>query len=86
MIQQKRIVGLLLVLQLISVAYLWAVTLVGSVSAGRFAIFLAIDLLSFSVVAYLYTHDRWEEDVGQAWVLLGAFGLMVLLLSSLYLS
>lgn len=79
-------VALLLVLQALSVLYLWAVTLGGMLTAAGYAIFLAVDLLSFAIVAYVYTHEKWEGAVGRTWVLLGALGLVILLLCSLYLT
>jgi hypothetical protein len=82
----RLVVTLLLLLQVVSVGYLWAVTLTTTLSAAGFSIFLAIDLLSFTIVAYVYTHERWEEAVGRVWILAGAIGLIILLISSLYLS
>ena len=80
----KQIVALLLLLQIVSVVYLWAATLVGALSAGRFAIFLAIDLLSFALVGYAYTHEKWGDTINRALVLLGSAGLILLLICSLY--
>ena len=82
----KQIVALLLVLQIVSVAYLWVATLVGALSAGRFAIFLAIDLLSFALVGYVYTHEKWGETISRVWILVGSTGLILLLICSLYFS
>ena len=82
----KQIVVLLLVLQIISTVYLWLVTLIGTLSAGGFAIFLAVDLLTFAMVAYVYTHEKWGEAVNRVWVLIGAVGLIILLISSFYLA
>lgn len=80
----KLVVTLLLALQIVSTAYLWVITLSGALSAGRFAVFLAVDLLSFALVAYAYTHEKWEETVNRVWILAGSVGLVILLLSSLY--
>ena len=80
----KQVVTLLLALQIVSTAYLWTVTLFGTLSAGRFAVFLALDLLSFALVAYVYTHEKWGEMVNRTWILVGSAGLIILLLSSLY--
>lgn len=82
----RQVLTLLLVLQIVSAVYLWAVTLTGTLSAGEFAIFLAIDLLPFTMVAYVYTHEKWGEAVNRGWILIGAIGLIILLISSLYLS
>jgi succinate-acetate transporter protein len=81
----KQVIALLLALQILFTLYMWAVTLVGTMSEGRFAVFLAIDLLSFAVVAYVYTHQKWEEAVNRVWILAGSIGLIILLVSSLYL-
>ena len=80
----RQVVILLLLLQAISGIFLWTLNAVGSVSEGRFAVFLAIDLLSFAMVAYIYMHHKWGEVVSRGWILAGAIGLIVLLLSSLY--
>jgi hypothetical protein len=62
------------------------VTLIDTLGAGRFATFLAIDLLSFSIVAYVYTHEKWGKETARGWILAGSLGLMVLLLFSLFFS
>jgi hypothetical protein len=82
----NQIVTLLLVVQAVAVMYMWVVTLLGTLSAGGFAIFLAIDLLSFALVAYVYTHEKWGEVVNRVWIIAGSVGLVILLLSSLYFS
>jgi hypothetical protein len=84
--QIRRLVSLLLALQVVSIGYLWTVSAIGAISEARFAVFLAINLLSFSIVAYVYTHDRWDEVVSRGWMLAGSIGLILLLLSSLYLT
>jgi uncharacterized membrane protein YozB (DUF420 family) len=84
MIPVRQVVILLLLLQAMSGIFLWSLNAVGSVNEGRFAVFLAMDLLSFAMAAYIYTHDKWGELVSRAWILAGVIGLIVLLLSSLY--
>ena len=84
MIPTKQIVILLLLLQAVSVVFLWTLNGVGMVSEGRFAIFFAVSLLSFAMIAYIYTHARWSAPVSRVWILAGSVGLVVLLLSSLY--
>jgi hypothetical protein len=86
MIPIRRIVTLLLVLQFVSTGYLWTVNGIGTTSEARFAVFLAVNLLSFSIVTYVYTHDKWEETISRGWILAAALGLALLLLSSLYFS
>jgi hypothetical protein len=48
-------------------------------------LFLATDLLAFSIVAYVYTHRRWGENVERTWLLIGSVGLAILLVLSLYI-
>jgi len=86
MIPTRIVVTLLLVLQIVSTGYLWTVNGIGTLSEARFAVFLAVNLLSFSIVAYIYTHDKWGEAIARGWILVGALELALLLLSSLYFS
>jgi len=86
MIPTRKVVTLLLILQFLSTGYLWAGNINGALSNARFAVFLAVNLLSFSIVTYVYTHDKWGEAISRGWILLGALGLALLLLSSLYFS
>jgi len=81
-----QIVALLLVIQAVAAIYMWVVTLFGALSAGGFAIFLAIDLLSFALVAYVYTHEKWGEAVNRVWIIVGSAVLIILLITSLYFS
>ena len=84
MIQVRQVVLLLVLLQFVATLYLWTLTPVGMVSEGRFAIFLATDLLTFALVSYVYTHTRWGEVLSRGWILAGTVGLILLLLSALY--
>jgi len=84
MIPIRRVVALLLVLQFVSTGYLWAANTIGTLSEGTFAVFLAVNLLSFSIVAYVYTRDKWGEVITRGWILAGSLALILLFLSSLY--
>ena len=80
----KRIVALLLVVQAIATVFLWTLGAADVVSEGRFAVFLAVDLLAFAMIAYIYTRRKWAELLSRSWLLVGSLGLVVLLLSSLF--
>ena len=84
MIPIRRVVALLLVLQVISTVYLWIGNAVGIVSDARFAVFLAVNLLSFSIVAYVYTRDKWGEVITRGWIIAGSLAMILLFLSTLY--
>ena len=81
--QNDLLVTTLVILQLVSTNYLWGLDAASSVSQARFAIFLAIDLLSFAMIAYIYRKTEWRERTYRIWLLLGSFGLVLLLVSSL---
>ena len=84
MIPIRRVVALLLALQVIAAGYLWIGSAVGTVSDARFAVFLGVNLLSFSIVTYVYTHDKWGEVITRGWILVGSLCLILLLLSTFY--
>jgi hypothetical protein len=73
---------LLILVQAISVPFLWTLNAVGIVSEERFAVFLAVGLLSFAMVAYVHRRQKWGELLSRSWILVGSFGLIILLLSS----
>ena len=79
------LVVLLIILQLASTNFLWGLDATSSVSQSRFAIFLAIDLLSFAMIAYVFRKTHTVESAYRGWLLIGSFGLVVLLISSLIL-
>jgi hypothetical protein len=64
-------------------AYLWTINGL-SVSGERgFALFLAVDLVSFAIVSYIYRRQRAEEEIRRAWIVVGAFAVLILLFASL---
>lgn len=76
---------LLIILQLACTNFLWGLDATSSVSQSRFAIFLAIDLLSFAMIAYVFRKRYTVESAYRGWLLIGSFGLVLLLISSLIL-
>jgi hypothetical protein len=84
MTANKQVVSLLLMLQLVATIFLWTLSSIGTADEGRFAVFLAVDLLSFAMVAFVFAHDKWGEEISRGWILMGSIGLVVLLLSSLF--
>jgi uncharacterized membrane protein YozB (DUF420 family) len=84
MTPNEKIVALLLLLQAVSAFFLWTLDALGAVSEGKFAVFLAVDLLAFTLTAYVYTHEKWGEATSRVWILAGSLGLMILLFVGLY--
>jgi hypothetical protein len=83
--RNKLIVTLLLLLQAISTLFLWTLDATSSASQTRFAVFLAVDLLSFAMNVYMFLSQRWGEFLSKAWMLAASLGLAILLFSSLFL-
>lgn len=52
------IVLLLLVLAFASVATLWTISSVGSSGESTFALYLAVDLVSFAMISYVYRTSK----------------------------
>jgi len=79
----RSIVSLLVCVQAISTLILWTLDATDVVSEAKFAVFLAIDLLCFALVAYVYRKSKWGQTISRVWILAGSLGLAVLLLSGL---
>ena len=79
----KLIISLLISLQCISMIFLWTLDATNVVSEVKFAVFLAVDLLSFAMVAYADRRLRGRQLLSRLWILLGSLGLVVLLFSGL---
>ena len=79
----KLLVSLLICLQCISMIFLWTLDATNVVSEVKFAVFLAVDLLSFAMVAYAYRKLKAGQLLSHIWILLGSLGLVVLLFSGL---
>jgi hypothetical protein len=80
----KLLVNLLICLQCISMIFLWTLDATNIVSEGKFAVFLAVNLLSFAMVAYAYRKLKVGQLISRIWMLLGSLGLVVLLFSGLF--
>ncbi len=64
-----RIVALLLLLEAVSLIFLWSFDAVGSAGETAFALFLAADLTSFAMISYVYRVLKEENKFGK-WPLL----------------
>ena len=78
-VSASRIFALLLLLGIISVAFLWTLSPVGSQGQTTFAISLSIDLVVFAMASYIYRKSKWKEGVGGAPLIGGCLMLLLLL-------
>jgi hypothetical protein len=83
MIQVNRIIVLLLVLQLISTGFLWTIDALNEISESIFALFVAVDLLSFAMISYIYRVEKANASPSKVWILTGCVLLLVMIFSSL---
>ncbi len=80
----ERSILLLLSLQVFSTGFLWSLDALGSVSESIFALFLAVDLLAFGMIAYIYRISKQGELPNRLWFVLGSAMLLTLLFASLF--
>lgn len=81
-----RIIVLLIVLQVFSTGFLWTLDALNDVSEGVFALFVAVDLLSFAMVSYIYRTEKIGGAASRAWILFGCLVLIAIIFSSLVLT
>lgn len=87
MLQQiRRIIILLLSLQVVSIVFLWTLDALNQVSEGIFALFLAVDLISFAIVSYLYRSEKMREMPHRSWIVIGCVLILILIFASLFLA
>jgi hypothetical protein len=75
-----RVVAALLLLEALSVYFLWTLNPVGPGAESTFALYLAADLVSFAMISYVYRVLKRDDKIGRAPLLAGCFFILVLLL------
>ena len=80
-----RIVSLLLLIAALSVFVLWTVNPVGSGAETRFAVYLAIDLVAFALVAYVRRAVGSEGKIGRVPLIAGLCFILLLVAVGFYL-
>jgi uncharacterized membrane protein len=76
----------LLGLQALSLVVMASLDSLSEANEGTFAVFLAVDLISFAVVAHLYRLARSGETPSRYFILAALAAIVALLLSSLALA
>jgi hypothetical protein len=79
----KRIVALLLLLEAVSVWFLWTFDSIGSSGETSFALFLAADLVSFAMISYTFRALKRDGRFARWLLLAGCAFISVLLLFAL---
>jgi hypothetical protein len=78
-----RVVVSFLLLQVLAISYLWTINGLSASGERGFALFLAVDLVSFAIVSHIYLTQRGGEEISRAWVFLGASLVLILLFASI---
>jgi surface polysaccharide O-acyltransferase-like enzyme len=73
-----RIVALLLLVALASVVTLWTANPTGSSSQSIFGIYLAVDLVSFAMISYIYRATKSGDGVNRAPIVAGCLLILIL--------
>jgi hypothetical protein len=81
----KRIAASFLLLQFITMFFLWTLSVFNATTERLFALFLSIDLISFAVISYLYRTAKMGDNVNRLWIILGSGIIVILLFASLIL-
>ena len=67
-----RVVALLVIVSLASVATLWTLAPTSSRSQSIFAVYLAVDLVSFAMISYVYRESKSGDEIGRIPLLAGS--------------
>jgi hypothetical protein len=78
-----RVAALLLLLEAVSVWFLWTFSSTGSAGETSFALFLAADLASFAMISYTFRSLKEEGRFGQWPLLAGCAFICALIFAAL---
>jgi len=80
-----KIVGLLILVELVSAYFLWTLNPVNQAGEAVFAILLAIDLVSFAMMSYIYRTNKSGEQLNRGVLILACCLILVFVYASLAL-
>ena len=80
-----NIVGLLILVELISVYFLWTLNPVNQSDQAVFAIFLAIDLVSLAMMSYIYRTNKSGEQLNRGVLIVSCCMILVFVYATLAL-
>ncbi len=86
MLPSNRLIVLLLSLQVEATVFLWTLDTISQASESTFALFLAVDLVSFAIISYIYRTRKQGGFPQRGWIIVGCVLVLVLLFSSLLVS
>lgn len=78
-----RIVGLLVIVEAVSVFFLWTNNAVGQTDEGLFAIFLAVDLVSLAMISNVYRSYKSGGNINRGFLLAACLLILIFLFAGL---
>ena len=78
-----RIVALLVLLEILSVYFLWILNPIGGAAESSFAVYLAVDLVAFFMISYLVRSIMEHDQFRRSPIIAGALFIGVLLCAGL---
>jgi hypothetical protein len=82
----ERVAAPLLIVQTMSVVFLWTLDTLGQVSQTIFTLFLATDLLAFALVAHVYRTDKAGSATQSSYLYAWVVAIVILFLAGLIVS
>jgi len=80
-----RIVALLVLLELLSVYFLWILNPVGVTLESSFAVYLAVDLVAFVMISYVVRSIMRKDRFGRLPRISGALFIVLLVVAGLFI-
>lgn len=84
--KSERIVLLLVFLQAVSLVMLWSLDSLTRAGQEVFTLFLAVDLISLGVIAYVYRSTKGSADLHKGWIVAAGAVIFLLLITTLFVS
>ena len=79
----SRVILLLLILQADVTGFLIALSFASNVNQNTFALLLAVDLVAFAMMTYIYRTERLQTLPSRLWILVGSVIIIGIFFSSL---
>jgi len=80
-----RIVALLVLLEFVSVSFLWSLNPVTGQGETLFALFLALDLVAFAMISYVYRVSKRGDSISRGPLIAGCCFALLLLFAGFFL-
>ena len=80
-----RVVALFILLEIVSVSFLWTLNPVSGQGETTFALLLALDLVAFAMISYVYRVNKSGDGISRGPLIAGCCFALLLLVVGLFL-